>query len=542
MRNPLLILFGLTLLFSSCLKDTIDDINSIKGVKIEPTVSLPLINSMVGMDKLVNDAASGGFTIETDPTKRLVLKFTGRDSLPPKQFVEFPAVAVDTEFVMPPAVIPGFLTSGSFSTSLTVNKNVDVSNNERIERIVVKSGNLNTSITSRFEHNVKIVITYPGIKKNGVALTDSYDFIYAGAQQTISHPIDLAGYEIDFTKNGTTYNVLTYDIKVDMTRIPGNGVALNDKILINGTLDLNAYSRADGYFGKFEVIKYLEGQTLSLFDKKLDGNVFIKEPVVRIAVDNSIGMPIVGKFIEMYVESGSGNKIPITINQFKDTFSLNYTTITGQSKITEYIIDKDNSNIEDILSSAPQKIYYTVIFTANANDQVTENVVTDKSTIKIVSALELPLDLRILHYAMQETGGFSLSNTTGNIDTNQIDIHWAEISTDVQNYLPLNAYIQVYFEDSIKGVVLDSLFEHELPISAAKINAAGAVIDTQREFTMTHIPREKYDRINKGNKYRLNIRLRTAEENSNLPYVTFYIDQKVNFKMGIKTKFTYKSL
>ncbi|MES2690667.1 MAG: hypothetical protein V4658_09710, partial [Bacteroidota bacterium] len=476
MRNSFVALFGLALLFSSCLKETIDDINSIKGVKIEPTLSLPLINSAIGMDKLVNDAASGGFTIETDPTKRLVLKFSGKDSLPPRQFIDLPPVAVDTEFVMPPALIPIFLSTGSFSTNLTVDKQITTSNNERIERILVKTGQLRTSITSRFEHNVTILITYPGIKKNGVALTDSYEFLYTGSVETITHPIDLAGYEIDFTKNGTTYNVVSYNIKVDMTRIPGNGVsATTDKIIIDGALDLNEYSRADGYFGKFEVIKYLESQRLSLFDKKLDGNVFIKEPVVRIAVDNSIGMPIVGKFIEMYVESGSGNKIPITIDQFKDTFSLNYTTVTGQSRITEYVIDKNNSNIEDILSSAPQKVFYTVTFTANSNEQITENVVTDKSTIKIVSALELPLDLRILYYAMQETGSFSLSNTTGNIDTNEVNIHWAEISTDVVNYLPLNAYIQVYFEDTVKGVVLDSLFEHELPVSAAKIDAAGTV-------------------------------------------------------------------
>lgn len=542
MRNSLFAIIGLALLFSSCLKETLDDINSIKGVKIEPTLSLPLINSKIGMDKLVSDAANEGLSIEADPTRRLVVKFSGRDSLPPKQFIAFPAVAIDTEFVMPPPLIPGFLSSGTFGTTLTVDKQVDVSNNERIERAIVKTGNLNTSITSRFEHNVTILITYPGLKKNGVPLTDSYDFVYTGNPQTITHPIDLAGYEIDLTKNGTTYNVVSYLIKVDMTRIPGNGVGVNDKLSIDGALDLKSYTRMDGYFGRVEITRYMEKQTLTMFDKKLDGNVYIKEPVIRLAVENSIGMPIVGKFIEMYVESGSGNKIPITIDEFKDTFSLAYTTVTGQTRITEYTINKDNSNIEDILSSAPQQIFYTVVFTANASQQVVENVVTDNSTIKIASALELPLDLRILYYAMQETGSFSLSNTTGDIDTNQIDIHWAEISTDIQNYLPLNAYIQVYFEDTIKGVVLDSLFEQALPISAAKIDAAGTVIDTQREFTMTHIPREKYDRINKGNRYRLNVRLRTAEENSNLPFVTFYIDQKINFKMGIKTKFTYKSL
>lgn len=540
MKNLCVVFIACVCIFSSCIKETIDDIDSIKGVKAQPAFGLPLINSQIGMDQLVKDAASGGFSIDTDSSGKLILKFLGTDSLPNKQFVSFIPVKVDTQFGIPAAAIPAFISNGSFSRSVMMQKQVPVDNNERIERVLVKEGSLNITVTSQFKHNTTVRVVFPGLKKNGVVLSHTFDFIYNGAPQTLSRPASLAGYEMDLTNNGTSYNVIAYEIQMDITRNPANQVDVADMIRVNADLDLESYSRADGYFGKFEVISYQESQALTLFDKKLEGNVFIKEPLLRIVVANSIGMPIIGKFTEMYVETGSGNKVPIDIDQFRDTFSINYTTITGQSRITEYIIDKNNSNIEDILSSAPQKIVYTVSFTANADEQVKENVVTDQSTIKVTSTLELPLDLRILHYALEETGEFSLNETTSDLDTNQFQVQWAEMSTDIVNYLPLNAYIQVYFEDSVK--VLDSLFSQEFPLSAAHVNASGAVVNARKEFTVTHIPREKYDRINKGSRYRLRIRLRTAEESGTLPFVTFYIDQKINFKMGIKTKFSYKSL
>lgn len=531
------------LLLPSCIKNAIDDIESLKGLKADPLLQLPFLNARVGMDKLVSDAGSGGLNIVPDPSKRLVVKFGSRDSLQDKQFVTIDPIHVNTGLGIPAPLIPFFVADGGFETTVNEKAALETNADRRVERIEVKSGVIRTSITSGFRHDVSVTVTYPGITRNGAPLVDEYHFVYKGTVDSIQHVIDIAGYDVDFTDNGTTYNTVPYQVKVKVTRNPANPVSPDDKIIVRESINLDEYKRADGYFGELEVVVFNENQLLTIFDKKIDGQVFIRDPVVRVKVENTIGMPIVGRITQMFVESGNGNRVPIIIDQFRDTFSIGYTTVTGQSRVTEYLVDRSNSNIAEVLSSAPQKISYTVVFTGNYGGQVRPNVLTDKSTMKIVSSIDLPLDLRILNYALEETGSFSMSETTKDVENDNWKVEWAEIACDAENYLPLNIFLQVYFEDSLQQppLLIDSLFDSPIPIPAASIDPAGNVIAPGKDYMTRFIPREKYDRINKGNKYRLHIRLRTAEENGNLPFVTFYIDQQVNLRMGIKTRLNLKA-
>ncbi len=541
------IISAFALLNASCIKefeDTIDELSSIKGVTSNPTLAAPLINGSINLRDLLNDLSEDDdvFTT-TDSEGKISLKFFSRDSVEEKQYITLPNINSSIDAIMPPNEIPNFVTTGKFSQNISKDLNIVLSGNQRVERVVVKQGSFNFNIGSNFKHNTTVKISYPGITKNGIPFIDSFVFIYNGSTPAnITRSVDLSGYEIDFTKNGSTYNVFSYEIGVDITRNPSNNVSLTDKVSIVQGINVTQYKRIEGYFGKFDIAELTQSDELGLFDKKLEGNVFVENPSLSLKLTNSFGLPVTARVLEIYVVSGSGVKTPVIINAFKDTFALEYTSSIDQSKVTEYIIDKSNSNIDVVLNTAPQTIYYKVLFTANIVDIPNPNVLYDNTTVKQESTLDLPVDIKILNYAIESDGDFELGETLGDIDSNVVTINWAEVVSEIANGLPLNASVQVYIEDTVTNTLVDSIFKPAYLILAANVNAEGEVIQPTKVNITNTINKAQYDNLKRGNKFRLQVRLTTPESSpGNLPYVGIYDYHKLNVKIGARTNITYRS-
>lgn len=535
---------ALVLLSTSCIKeieDTIDDLSSIKGITSNPTIAAPLINATATLSDLINDF-SGDVDVTTDSDGKIMLKFSSTDSVPPKQYVSLPGINFIFDAIMPPTEVPNFVATGRYSQTLVNDVIVAIGGNKRVERVLIKQGTLSLNVGSSFKHNVVVKISYPGITKNGKAYTDSFVFNYNGSTPpNVIKNLDLEGYEIDLTKNGSTYNVFTYELGVDITRNPSNNIGLTDKVSLNQGLTVNQYNRIEGYFGKFDIAEIKQTEELGLFDKKLEGNVFVKDPTIKIKLTNSFGLPVTAKITELYVVSGSGVKTPIEINIFKDTFNLDYTTNIGQNKITEYVIDKTNSNIYDVINTAPQEIVYKVLFTANSDNLPKANVISDYTSVKQETNLELPVDIKILNYAIESEGDFELGNSLSDLDSDGVYVNWAEKVSDLVNELPLNAQIQIYIDDSVTNKIIDSVYNPAYIIPAAAVNSLGEVVQPTRASITNMITRSQYEKLIKGNRYRLQIRLKTPESSpGQFPFFSFYDFQKIHVKLGVRTNITYR--
>lgn len=539
------IISAFTLLSTSCIKefeDTIDELSSIKGVTTNPTMAAPLINASVTLSDLLDDL-SGDLDVTTGPDGKIILKFSGADSVDQRQYVNLPGVNFSLDAIMPPSEIPNFEATGKYNQSIANDVNINVSGNQRIERALIKQGTLSFNVSSGFKHNTVVKISYPGITRNGMPYIDSFVFIYNGSTPpAINRNINLAGYEIDFTKNGSTYNVFAYKLGVDITRNPANGIDLTDKISFSQGLTINQYRRLEGYFGKFDIAQLRQTSELGLFDNKLDGNVFVENPSIKLKITNSFGLPITAKITEIYVLSGTGVKTPILIDLFRDTFNIEYTSNIDQNKITEYVIDKTNSNIDDVLNTAPQTIIYDVLFTANSADVPIANVLYDNTTIKQETILDLPVDVKILNYAIESEGDFGLGGTLSDLDSNGVTINWAEVVSELINEIPLNASVQVYVDDSTTNTLVDSIFKPAYLMSAATVNAQGEVIQPTKVNITNTINKAQYENLKRGNRYRLQVKLTTPESSpGNLPYVGVYDFQKIKVKIGARTNITYRS-
>ena len=530
-----------TLLFTtSCLKESIDDISNVKGVTASPEWAIPILNAEAGLQDFVG-AISNDVDLGTTPDKILLLTFKSADSLQQTNLFTIPSANDNVVVNMPAQSIPIFEQLGKFENEINNEYTLTVPNSSYVERVLVKNGSITADVQSTFKHDTKVYVSYPGITKNNIPLVDSFIFIYTGTTQTINRIIDLSGYEIDFTKNGSTNNTIEYNIKATIIRNPANPVSVTDGIVASKNIKINSYSRLEGYFGEIDLLAIDETNQLSLFDKGIDGNVFINNPRLIIKVKNSVGMPITGKFFELFVTSGSGAKIPIILDQFADSFTVNYTTTIGQEATTEYIVDKSNSNIDEVLSSAPQSLKYVVNFVANKGNIPKPNVVYDYSRIKTDAFFEIPFDAKIVSYSVESKAPFNLSGIDADLDSANFKLEYAEVFNDIKSSIPLNSFVQMYFQDSLTGTIYDSLYNTPFRVPAASIDAAGEVTASAESLSNSYIDSDKFYRIKKANQYRLRVVLRTAENNGNQPYVRFYESQRIKFKLGIKTKITYKS-
>jgi hypothetical protein len=518
----------------------VEELSNIKGITVNPTLSLPLVNAEANIGDL-SGKLSDKARIEADANKLLMLVFEDRDSLAEDQYFTIPPVNANFNVIMPPTEVPAFEANGYFSFSQQSTVPITMSGNQRIERVLVKSGSMNFVVGSSFQHNTTVKITYPGITKNGVALVDSFVFIYNGTPlPNINRNIDISGYEVDCTNNGSTYNTFPFEAKVDIIRNPANGVALTDNISFSQALNISEYKRVEGYFGKFTIANFSQRNILGVFDKKIDGSLFLNDPRLHLKIDNTFGIPITAKITEMYVLSGNGTQIPITIEQFKDTFSLEYTTNIGQSKITTYTIDKTNSNIDQILSAAPQEIVYQVTFFANDDDIVQTNVLYDYTTVKQEAKLELPFDMKVLNYTIESQGPFSLGATLADMDTSGFTINWAEVQTQLNNAMPMAAFVQMYLEDSLTGTLYDSVFDPYYLIPGATVDANGTIVSPTSALSTTLVNEQRLANFKRANQYRLQITLKTSESSTNQPFVKFFDDQKLKARLGLKVNATYK--
>ncbi|MCU0423076.1 MAG: hypothetical protein MUC81_09720 [Bacteroidia bacterium] len=537
----LLMVFAMSAAMQSCVKDIVDKVTGVDGFEADAAWALPAINATAGLDKAIT-ALDNDVKIQTDSTGRLLLNFFGVDSLPPRQLFSLDPITVNEEFSLPAPAIIVFESLGTFSEQINQTIPIALPNSRRIERVLVKDGAINVNVSNSFRHNCKIKITYTGIRKNGISLVDSFDFIYTGVNHTpINRRIDINDYEVDCTRNGTTFNEFEYSIEVQMTKVNGSTTLPTDRIAVDVNIGVNEYARAEGYFGKLTLLQLSEDSKLAFFDKRVEGNVFIKDPKLILKVTNRIGLPITGVITEMYIESPSGARTPVNIDAFKDTFTIDYTTVINQEKVTEYVIDKTNSNIDVVLTQAPSKFVYKVEFIANRSEQVTSNILYDFSTIKVDASFILPFDIRVINYGLEDRQPFDLGNSDSTL-VKGLTVEYAELLSKVTNQIPLNAFVQLYFRDSITNTTLDSLFTSPYSIAAAKIDANGNVVaPTVAEFS-TLVDDPKYQRVRKANQYLYTVRLRTAEDNAGIqPFVTIYKSANVNMKVAVRAKAKYRT-
>jgi hypothetical protein len=155
-------------------------------------------------------------------------------------------------------------------------------------------------------------------------------------------------------------------------------------------------------------------------------------------------------------------------------------------------INKDNSNIDDVVNARPKWIQFKAKATTNPDGLDHHNFVTYDSEIDVDVIMELPMWGYIHNWHMYDTTEVDLSDLQGEYNP----VERLLVRIDIQNGFPIEAYGQVYFTDE-NYVVLDSLFytNEERLLLAANVDGEGKVLDFSRKITEIEYTDERLEKL-----------------------------------------------
>ena len=261
----------------------------------------------------------------------------------------------------------------------------------------------------------------------------------------------------------------------------------------------------------------------------MDGDISFEDPRIAIQVENSFGIPMSARLLNVKAITAAGNEINLTTSI--NSFDLNYPAINeiGESKTTTFYLDRNNSNIKDILDTRPTKILYEIEGTLNPQDINDLVFLTDQSTLASILKIELPIH--------GTASGFTVQ-TSAEMDLQDIEnISDAEFKLITDNGLPIDVDFQMYFQDENENII-DSLFnEPQAVLSSAAIDTNGNTVGTTESITFVDMPKDRMTMIQNAKAALINVSFSTT--NNGNSSVIINSSQNVEIRMGAKIGLEY---
>jgi len=384
-----------------------------------------------------------------------------------------------------------------------------------VDFLVFKTGQLQYFFNNPHDVPLEVTLTLPQITKNGQPL-----------QRTLNVPpnspiplqtFDLKGYALQ-PQNDSIY--INYEAK----RPDGT---LDTLPLFPITTKNIGFLYAEGLLGRQVFDNAIDTIDIDFYDNWTQGEVYFEEPKVTIRVDNSFGVPTQANVDVFKVVTVRGDTLELESPFIEDGFDFDYPRLGEQGTVrqTNFVFDKNNSNIDELLGEGPVGLIYDIDAVTNPSGASDiPGFITDTSYFSYFLDVELPLYGRAKNFQVRDTTEVNFSDYE--------DVQDVEFKLVTENELGLNVELQGYFLDA-KGEVLDSLFTQESTvIEAAPVDAQGFVIQPVKKTTFSTLMAERFERVKQASSLVLQTTFSTFEEGTKS--VRVLADQEVTVRIGMK--------
>lgn len=535
---PILFLFA----YTSCIKDNFDLDKLDKEISYDGSFAFPAVWGDIGLlDALERFDKDGIIGINEDGYLSLFY-FANLRSEEIQDIIFLPEQHVEGIITAPDFDFSGFNSPGdSVHASSQFIVPFDVFNEDaELERILLKSGDLDISSLSSFEHSAKLYLTFPSITKNGQAFSKTFTFAHSG--DAVSASIDFSGYNIDLTQTPQGFNEIPVIFAVSLFH---SGSSNN-----SGTLEFSAklknlkYDIIKGFFGINSLI--FEGDQIDITIFKTDQFTIeayrFEDPKFKVRYRNSFGLPCAFYFSLLTINSALDEEdyemihyeqgIPMDSS---NPYMISYPTNVGTTAKDSLIVDRHNSNIADILEKRPQWLQFMAHANTNPKGATRNNFITSESVLELEVLVELPLWGYIYNFYRHDTIKFDMSD----IYDEWNPIYRALARIDIQNGLPIEAFGQVYFADA-DYKILDSVFYtyEERLLAPANVDANGKVLNFERKVTKIELDHKRLEKI-KPTKYLIIGGQANTTNAVNQEPVRIYDDYRIIFDLGFEVDFEF---
>ncbi len=412
----------------------------------------------------------------------------------------------------------------------TVYTNYATSGDERLEKIIFKSGALDYDIDMDFREDVIIYLNMPGLSLNGVPFSEQINLNYSGSiPMTHSGSLDLEDYELDLSNGGITNNTISCGYIVEIVSSGSQtSFTTNDQFSFSSSITNLDFQYVEGYLGSFEFESDKDTVDFGVNTNMFGAEVYFEEPTFNLNVENSFGIPICVELTEkLAVKTSQNTQIELTGSAVDDSIDIAYPNLsqTGQYASTLITLDKNTSNIADVLSTMPDQGIFQVKSKANpSGDTTVSNFLLDTSKIKIDLDMTVPFYGRILSLVLQDTVDLTLQ------DFDQAE--YAIFHLVTENSFPADIGLQLYFMDD-NYVVLDSLIKPYISIfESAQVDDTGDVVANTKAYHKIQVDKASLYQLSNASKLMIQASLVTAND-GNTP-VRIYTDYDFFVQLGLQ--------
>jgi hypothetical protein len=529
--KTLLIFSGVMLFFNSCIKE-IQDIKDLKfQEEWKPGMAVPLVHSQFSIDQILKQNEWDSL-FQFDPDNFMSVVYQ-------KKFVseyasDFISIQ-DQAFNSPPLEYNVSGDSVLINNAVSVEKSqvydFSFGGDQEIEKITLKQGNMNINLTTDFRKSGELQILIPNAKKGGQIFNQTITFSYTGQEPiVVDEDIDLKGYTLDLTGSGSQRNKVPVTFKVTLYA-SGTYIRKDDDADIKLSLSSLDFSYIEGYLGYYDWNFQRDSLLINIYDGTEGGRIYFADPKINMELFNTLGAPISVETNKLKFSNSNNEERDVQSSLVASPFYINYPTISqrGKQSYTEVVVNKDNSNLPEILSILPNHMFFDFDIELNKDGKVYDNFALDTSTIKMDVELELPLHGRTENWTVVQDNDFEMPELVDDVEKVQFNIV-------IENGFPMEAEMQLYFVDS-NDVVFDSLLTtSDYIFRSAKIDNEGKVSEPTKTVTSIEVYRERVDEIKNTRKLRLQTRLSTTNNGqTDIKIYSHYIfDVKLSLLAKVK--------
>ncbi len=525
-----LLVFVMTLF--SCIKDRFD-VDEVGSAYWNPDMAIPLINSKATLLDLSREVDNMDLVIGPDNLISLVYTDT-----------IFNIFAVDLYQVhdqqsdtvlywnFPVGLPPGdsIFQNNSFISSVTT------PDNDRLDSMHIREGSLRFDLNTDFNHDGRVEIHIPSLVKNGMPFKAVLTLHKnAPTPQSATQSVDISGYSLRFTHGTSDNQVNTQVVMIGFGST--NPVNSPYYFSLSAHYENIEFNSLFGYFAQHQFSIAKDTLSIDMFRRHDIGSFNLEDPKMHLRFVNSMGVPIQSN-ISFLKAVRDNQEVPLTTPAGNplDEIMLNYPLLSnmGAAVITERTYDKVNSNLDDCLNINPVWIVYDIDGSSNPAGY-TFNYVTHESSLGLISEMEFPF--------YGTLSGISLRDTIRDFDVSLDDLpgsgelEYLELQILMNNGMPLEANVQVYFADEFMNVT-DSLFDgHGTILPSGTPGPAPGYRIVAPAIQRTYIKRQKDHIDNILDAQNVIVQILGATTNSGASTVKVYSDYEINVKVSMRARY-----
>ena len=530
-RYSIALFISVLFLLTSCFKEIADDLNNIDNLTWNPTLALPLANGSFTIDEFTRELSGDNFSSSIRPDGLVVFHYHQDQafSQTAEELVDIQDENYNTTVRPSSGSLPNLPVTGTITQVELHEFNVDTPENDLLYTASIKGGRLEIDLNGNFPASGELTLTFPGLTKDGTMLQTTFQWNYDGSNnQQFLRTIELAGYEFDFTDNGSTSNYIHFNTTLTLN-YEGQAVTTTEGIDLN--LDLRAleFSKATATVSRRVVSTETGEFTFNFLDELAGGVYYFDEPAINFHFRNGFGVPLEATIIGTTAHSISRGDLSLTGNVVGNPFSMGYPTIEeiGTVVETDITINHENSNLPQMIAWQPNTISYEFEGVVNPSSNNDVHFVLDTSTVSANIDLELPMIGRFRNLVLTQNYDF----TGEELD----EVEYALFRLHSSNGFPINANIQLYFRDG-NGLFIDSLIYDDQQVLEAGLtdNIGKVTAPTVKDIDIL-VPKDRLGPISQAQRLFMRAKLDTPENDTRS--VRIYAEDRLSVKLYVQTQF-----